>query len=170
MRPHGQSQPLMYLDFDGTLHPKRCLWGATGPYLESAGEHQLFEHARLLEGILAEHPAIRLVLNSAWVEKLGVDGALAYLPRALSTRVVGTTLEAATPGHPVVHLSDAERILLDVEMRKPAGWLAVQSTTEGWPGSVSARLVKSDPVEGIAPVLVQAALHSRLLSISPLRR
>ncbi len=166
MRPHGQSQPLMYLDFDGTLHPKCCLWGATGPYLEPAGGHKLFEHSRLLETILGEYPAIRLVLHSLWVEKLGVNGALARLPATLRRRVVGTTLEAPAPRQPLIQLSHAERILLDVERRKPSGWLALQSDREGWPESAMVHLLKTDPEQGIAPVLVQASLHSRLLNIS----
>ena len=166
LRPHEQSQLLMYLEFDGTLHPKRCLWGGSGPYLEPAGGHELFEHARLLDTILCEYPSVRVVLNSVWIEKLGVNGALAHLPAPLRRRVIGTTLEVATPRQPLMQLGPVERILLDVERRKPSGWIALQPEAEGWPGSLDANVVKTHAEEGIAPVLVQAALHSRLLSIS----
>lgn len=166
MRSHGQSQPLVYFDFDGTLHPKCCLWRATGPYLDAAGGHKLFERALLLETILGEYPSVRLVLDSLWVEKLGVNGALAHLPAMLRRRVVGTTQEASTPRHPLVQLSRAERILLDVERRRPSGWLALQPDREGWPESAMAHLLKTDPEQGIAPVLIQGGLHSKLLSIS----
>lgn len=166
MKPHGQSQPLMYFDFDGTLHPKGCLWGASGPSLDPAGGHKLFEHARLLEAILGEYPTVRLVLDSMWTEKLGVNGALAHLSTSLRRRVVGTTLEVATPRLPSLQLSPSERILLDVERREPAGWVALDPGGGDWPQWAMTHIVQAHPVEGIGPVVVQAALHSKLLGIS----
>lgn len=166
MRLHGQSEPLMYLDFDGTLHPNCCRWGANGPYLDVAGEHKLFEHARLLENILREYPTVRLVLNSLWTEKLGVNGALAHLPHALRRRVVGTTWEAATTAHPLIPLSPAQRVLLDVHGRKPSGWVALDAEREGWPEWAMEHVVQTNPADGIGCVVVQGALHSRLLRIS----
>lgn len=166
VRFHGHAGRLLYLDFDGALHPKCCLWGPSGPYLHEAAGHSLFEHVRLLHAILREHPTICLVLNSAWTEKLGLNEALARLPAPLRRRVVGTTSEGLTPLHAFLHLSRAERILLDVELRKPAGWVALDSEGEEWPEWAMAHIVQTHPVEGISPVVVQAALHSKLLSIS----
>lgn len=166
MKLHGWSQPLIYLDFDGTLHPKCCLWDATGPYLDAPAGHKLFEHARLLDRILGEFPTVGVVLHSLWTERLGLNGALAHLPPGLRGRVVGNTLDGATTPHPLIRLSPAERVLLDVERRKPSGWIALDAARQGWPEWAMAHVLQTHPEEGISPVVVQGALHSRLLRIA----
>lgn len=165
MKPRGHSQPLLYLDFDGILHPKSCHWGVGGPYLEAEG-HSLFEHARLLQVILGEYPAVRLVLNSSWVEMLGVNAALSHLPQALQRRVIGTTLELLTSRPPLPKLLPAERVLFDVQARKPSAWAALDSDVQGWPEQLLQHVVRTSPEDGIGPVAVQGALHSKLLVIS----
>lgn len=76
------TSPLLYLDFDGVLHPSEVFHqGGRGPTLaESFAGHKLFEHAVTLAKLLASYPSVRLVLSTSWVLAYGLEAATSYLP------------------------------------------------------------------------------------------
>jgi hypothetical protein len=167
MTPAGRGQPLLYLDFDGVLMHERVLHDdKRGPYLDAPERYSLFQHAQLLAELLQPHPKVQLVLSTTWAQKYGLGKAVRHLPELLQTRVVGATYELAQPGDFFAHLSKGEQVALDVERRRPSAWLALDDDMVGWPKWAEARVVFTDPYEGISPSEIQEALRKKLEQLS----
>jgi hypothetical protein len=63
---------VLYLDLDGCLHPDAVYekpGSGGGPFIFGYPDHRLFEHARLLEDVLAPYPRVRIVLSTSWVRR-----------------------------------------------------------------------------------------------------
>lgn len=83
------SPKVLYLDFDGVLHPDAVFMTKKGPTLRAEGS--LFMWADLLMEALEEFPHVQIVLSTSWVRHLGFSRARSYLPAPLKTRVIGAT-------------------------------------------------------------------------------
>lgn len=59
---------ILFLDYDGVLHPVDAYLEKGRPVLRAEGE--LFMWAPLLIGTLTEHPHVRIVLSTSWVREL----------------------------------------------------------------------------------------------------
>jgi hypothetical protein len=80
-------EPVCYLDYDGCLHRCNVRWSKQrGMFLEAPGRYSRFQHARLLEELLAPYPAVRVVLSTSWAQKLGLKEAVRHLPESLQRR------------------------------------------------------------------------------------
>lgn len=83
---------LLFVNFDGVLHPNAVHFiRKNTPVLDAPG-HRLFESNSVLEKIAADFPGLRLTLNTWWTYTVGLDECLRRLPTALSTRVTGSIL------------------------------------------------------------------------------
>jgi hypothetical protein len=83
---------VLFLNFDGVLHPNAVQWtGKDGPTLRASG-HRLFEGNRALARIAADFSDFQLILNTWWTYWIGFDACLRNLPKELSSRVVGSIL------------------------------------------------------------------------------
>lgn len=52
----GSGEPVLYLDYDGVLIHEKVLWHPKrGAYLHAPEGHSLFQHAPLLEELLAPY-------------------------------------------------------------------------------------------------------------------
>jgi hypothetical protein len=71
---------ILFLDFDGVLHPDPCRDPA-----------RLFEHAPRLAAALAPFTQLAVVLSTAWRTHHPVDELAAHLPPTLRAKVVGAT-------------------------------------------------------------------------------
>lgn len=71
---------VLFLDFDGVLHPDPCRDSA-----------RLFEHAPRLAAALAPFADLSIVLSTAWRTHHDAETLAAHLPSTLRTRVVGVT-------------------------------------------------------------------------------
>jgi hypothetical protein len=81
IRPQsGAAALILFLDFDGVLHPDPC----TDPA-------RLFEHAPRLVQVLSGYPNVSLVLSTAWRQTKPYEELLAVLPNDLSERIIGIT-------------------------------------------------------------------------------
>lgn len=81
IRPHfGTDLVIVFLDFDGVLHPDPCL-DAT----------RLFENAPRLQQALSDFPQVVLVLSTAWRQSAPYEQLLVLLPEALRQQVIGVT-------------------------------------------------------------------------------
>lgn len=78
MTSGNRSRRLLFLDFDGVLHPA------------SAPEGQLFCRVPHLQQALSHH-CCDLVISSSWRHHFSMGQLLAFLPRDLQVRVVGVT-------------------------------------------------------------------------------
>ena len=129
--------PILYLDYDGVLHPADVRVTASEPQqprVYSGGQptdHALFEHVALLERILAPFPDVRISLATSWVRTLGFEFAVQQLTPSLRARVVGTIWRGALLRFPPRTRHDA--ITTDVEERNVQRWLALDDDVDGWP-------------------------------------
>lgn len=129
--------PILYLDYDGVLHPADVRVSKDDPqqprvYSQGrATTHPLFEHAMLLEHILEPFPAVRISLSTSWVRALGYEFAVQQLPPALQARVVGTIWQGWMLQVPPPRRHDA--ITTDAEERRVGRWLALDDDVEDWP-------------------------------------
>lgn len=71
---------ILFLDFDGVLHPDPCRDSA-----------RLFEHAPRLAAALAPFADLAIVLSTAWRTHHDAAALAAHLPSALRARVLGVT-------------------------------------------------------------------------------
>jgi hypothetical protein len=150
---HAETSHVLYLDFDGCLHPEGVYWGRKrGTYLHDdyvRDGHRLFENAQLLEELLAPYPHAGIVLSTSWVKLHGFKGAAKWLPQALQARCIGATYHSAMEPHVFTTLTRGEQVRADAARRLPAAWLAIDDHDEGWTGARE-HVVITDPVHGIA--------------------
>ncbi|MNU44049.1 hypothetical protein D3C71_328520 [compost metagenome] len=153
---------VLYLDFDGVLHPHPVWVTKNGPRLGAehrAEGHTLFEHTALLEQALAPFPFVQVVLATTWAQ---YGGGFSYakkkLPPTLQERVIGCTFHAK-------HMDRREfqaaprglQIWSDVLRRQPRDWLALDDDAFGWPAWCRDKLLRTDETLGIsAPGVIDA--------------
>ncbi|WP_197065329.1 HAD domain-containing protein [Massilia sp. 9096] len=129
--------PILYLDYDGVLHPADVRVTREEPLRPRIYEGgrptdcPLFEHAPLLERLLEPFPDVRISLATSWVRALGYKFAVQQLPPALRARVVGTIWQGWLLQVPPLRRHDA--VTTDAEERKVPRWLALDDDVEGWP-------------------------------------
>ena len=154
--------PLLYLDYDGCLMNENVRVGPDGvPFLAAPPRYRLFQHAQLLEELLTPFPAVRIILSTKWVQRVGEEEAARRLPEGLRARVVGTFVP---PGASAAfwHMPKGLQVSEDVERRRPAAWLAIDDDQVGWPAWALPHVLFSDPYEGISPPELQEELRRRL--------
>ncbi len=158
MRP-APCPPLLYLDYDGVLHHEDVRRYRDRGIVVAHGH--LFEHAPVLERLLAPYPALRIVLSTSWVRALGFHRSKGYLPPALSSRVVGATT------HTSMRLSEmgvrGAEVWGDVQRRRAhPRWVAIDDDDYGWNELARPHLVLSHPERALGDSEVAAKLASAL--------
>lgn len=123
--------PVLYLDFDGILHPADVRVTPEEPlhprvYVRGRPtDEPLFRYVSLLELLLYPYPDLRIVLATSWVRAFGYENALMRLSPALQERVIG----AATFPAP----TRFGTISFDAEQRGLTRWLSLDDDQVGWP-------------------------------------
>ena len=138
---------ILYLDFDGVLHPREVFVVNGEPELRwpLAPELQLFCWADILDTVLDEHdPAGRvgIVLSTSWGHHFGQQEAASYLPEGLRNRVVGRTIELKAPRGWEIAIHAEEKGIID--------WIALDDDVFMWPEEYQHRLVDCDPSLGLS--------------------
>ena len=170
--PEHEPTDVLYLDFDGVLHPEGVFLDAyRGIHLRGTFGRSLFENAHLLAGELAPYPNVKLVLSTSWVRVLGYDKACAHIPLELRVRCIGSTYHSRhhRPGRNGSGLRAplrGEEVLADVARRNPRCWLAVDDADEGWPPAARDNLVLTHPFSGISAPGVLKRLRAALMRFS----
>lgn len=163
---NAASEAVLYLDFDGTLHNEAVYWDIerNQPYLRAPARYTLFQHAALLDQMLAPYPDIAVVLSTSWVRYYGIRKSAKELPAGLRSRVIGSTYE----GQPAdfLYLPRGEQVAADAQRRRPARWLALDDDPIGWPDPALPHLLLTDPYEGISLPEVQVELRRRLVQLA----
>jgi hypothetical protein len=157
---------ILFLDFDGVLHPDAAFLERRKPVLRAQGE--LFMWANLLADALIDRHHVQIVLSTSWTRELGFSRARDFLPEALRRRVVGATWHSQMGRHPDdLHRSrlnwwdDATRYAQIKRWISRAGvqdWIAVDDKPEGWAESDRDRLIQTDSETGLSDPSVQARL------------
>lgn len=163
---------VLFLDFDGVLHPDAAYLVRGRPVLKAAGE--LFMWAPILTELLRPYPELKIVLSTSWVRVLGFGRARDYLPRELRSRVIGGTWHSAMGRHAegshrtdntwFVESSRYEQIARYIARAggRASNWLAIDDDAEGWNEALRERLVKAAGDTGLSLPIVQDELSAKL--------
>lgn len=163
----GKGLDLLYLDLDGCLHHEAVFWSPKrGPYLKAPEKYKLFEHASLLEELLAPYPEVRIILSTSWVVRYGYLKASKKLTPGLRARCIGSTYHYGIKGDAWHHLSRGEQVTRDAAVRQPRSWLALDDDGVDWPVATLGNFIQTDPYEGIGLPDIQAAIRERLQSMA----
>jgi hypothetical protein len=82
------SDPFLFLDFDGVLHPDDAA------YLDNDSKPEgllLFRWAPVLMEILSKFPDVKVVISSSWRFMWEYEELLSFIPEDLRSRIVGIT-------------------------------------------------------------------------------
>jgi hypothetical protein len=162
--PAGRNGLVLYLDFDGVLHPEGVLWNhKRGAYLIAPPGYALFQHADLLVQLLKAYPTVQIVLSTAWVLRYGVKDTAKRLPIELQQRVIGATFHSRHMNKGDFQtIERGQQVFEDVLRRRPLDWLALDDTNEGWPESHAEHFVQTHRHEGLSDPAVLSVFKSRL--------
>lgn len=154
------SRPILYLDFDGVLHPSEVWMIDERPVLQFKDNPSLtlFCWAPILEAILDDvdpNGYINIVLSTTWGQKFGWQKASEYLPDNLKSRVIGKTSHSDRPRgvqiaqHAKYHIGGQD-------------WLAIDDMYQSWPVEHLDKLIKCDESLGISSIKTQQELRLKL--------
>ena len=159
----GTGDLILYLDYDGVLHHENVLWHPKiGAYLSAPDGYVLFQHAELLEQLLAPYPQVRIVLSTAWVRRYGCLKTAKNLRPALRQRVIGATYHSTVREPEFTALPRGVQVWSDVIKRQPRGWLALDDVDEGWPAHALPHFVRTHEQDGISEPEVLAEFQEKL--------
>ncbi|WP_443751096.1 HAD domain-containing protein [Asticcacaulis solisilvae] len=167
---------ILFLDYDGVLHPDEVYTRGNRPYLAVAGE--LFMWAYVVEDALADLPDIRIVISSSWARFLGFERAKAALPPALGQRVIGATwhtgMKVSDHGPPLRYpetvwdrMTRYQQIARWAKRAGLSDWLAIDDNDEGWPDTHRHHLVHTLSATGLGEETAAASLRAALASRYP---
>lgn len=174
---------LVFLDFDGVLHPDAVYQPRNGP-LELRAPGELFQHAPILEEMLADHPDVKIILSTSWVRLLRYSRTLKKMPEGLRARVIGATWHsgmAKPDGSPYRRVEDPfnwltrfQQIEWYVKRHEIEHWLAIDDLHSGeeidkWPFEQRHRLVLTDPDKGLGCPMAQEDLRTMLWGLKCLQ-
>ncbi|MFY2597147.1 HAD domain-containing protein [Achromobacter xylosoxidans] len=160
--PAGRGKPILYLDYDGVLHPENVVrTRRRGPVLSGYPGHALFEHVEALHHALEPYPEVLIVLSTTWVQVQRYSRARKHLG-PLRPRVIGATYHSAMPKDLFQDMSRGLQVWADVRRRQPGAWLALDDDAHDWPAWARNNLVHTDDEFGVAHPAVWAEFHSKL--------
>ena len=146
----GRGERLLYLDFDGVLHHENVLWHPKiGAYMSAPDGYVLFQHAELLERMLAPYPEIQIVLSTSWVRRYGCARSAKQLRPSLRRRVIGATFHSKMNKFEFAEKPRGLQVWEDVLKRRPRNWLALDDDWLDWPGCCIDNYVKTHSIEGL---------------------
>lgn len=157
--------PVVFLDFDGVLHPD-LVYRVRGRISMRVEGVALFEWAPVLEEQLARHVAVQIVLSSSWVRVLGFSRAVRWLPPVLRSRVVGATWHSAMEQNEWNRLTRYLEIVTYVHRHGVTRWIAIDNDAIGWPDVAYDRLVRTDNMRGLGDERAQKELAEKLLCLT----
>lgn len=116
--------PILFLDFDGVLHPDPC-----------PDRRRLFERAPQLVEALAPFDAVQIVLSTSWRTEVAPAQLARCLPRALRRRLAGVTqrfqdIRCAPALVPYRRQAECQH-WIDTH-RPDAAWLALDDRADGF--------------------------------------
>lgn len=160
------SDLVLFLDFDGVLHPDAVYRTRYGLELRAPGA--LMMHAPVLVKLLEDFPAVKIALSTSWVRLLGYQRARAALPAQLQARTVSATWHSRMPRSPIegydAHTRH-EQIRAAVTRAGITRWIALDDDPDySWPPG-DTRLVRCDPAQALGDPITQAELRAKLVEM-----
>ena len=160
---------ILFLDFDGVLHPDAAYLVKGRPTLK--GEGELFMWAPLLIKALADFPKVQIVLSTSWARELSFNRARRWLPAELRARVIGSTWHSTMSFKREGFRSLAtwwDEAMRYQQIKRYAGragltdWVAIDDQPEGWGADDLDKLVHIDGETGLSDPVALALLVARL--------
>jgi hypothetical protein len=155
---------LLFLDFDGVLHPDEVYMDRGRPTLRAEGS--LFMWVDILEKSLSPYPEIEIVLATSWVRWRSYSRTRKALPETLRQRVVGATWHSRMDPREWAELTRYQQIRRYLGRRHDVEWLALDDDDEGWAQAELDRLICTDPEWGISNPETQRHLKMALAKFS----
>ena len=156
---------ILFLDFDGVLHPSDVSLINNEPVLIYPKEPDLtlFCWTPILESILDEFDPtgeIKIILSTTWVVRLGLERARSYLPESLRNRVTGGLRQT-------VHYSPRGYLVGRHAFQKHLGeqWIALDDSVYDWPESSIHGLVPCTSATGISDEVVIRDIKEKLKAL-----
>lgn len=154
---------VLYLDFDGVLHPDEVYLKNGRPTLEGEfAQKGLFCWAPILEDLLADFPDVKIKLSTSWVQIKGFNYTKNVLPAGLQCRVIGATYHKTYKDY-FEGLDRFKQIWGDVRRNGYKDWIAIDNDTWGWREEYAVNLVETQNDHGISDPLAQMHLIEKLL-------
>ena len=151
----GRGELVLYLDYDGVLHHENVLWHPKiGAYLSAPDGYVLFQHAELLERMLAPYPQVQIVLSTSWVRRYGYARSTKQLRPSLRARVIGATFHSRMNKLDFAEMPRGMQVWEDVLKRRPRAWLALDDDWVDWPEWCFDHYVKTHAREGLSDAAV----------------
>ena len=162
---------ILFLDYDGVLHPDAAYLVNRRPVLRAEGK--LFMWANVLVDVLADYPHVSIVLSTSWARELRFSRARDYLPPDLRSRVIGATWHSVMGIHPEGgyrlerptwwdEATRYQQIRRYVDRARLTTWVAVADHPEGWADDDRHRLIQTDSMTGLSAPTVLAQLMEKL--------
>ncbi len=119
MRPMAQGMAMLFLDFDGVLHPAFC------------PDEEHFCRRPLFESVMRRFPDVRIVISSSWRRVYAIDYLRSRFSRDIAERIVGTT-QLWVPDE---SLNRLQEIVAYIERKglEHAAWLALDDSAFEFP-------------------------------------
>jgi hypothetical protein len=158
---------ILFLDFDGVLHPDAVYLRLNGE-IELRAPGALFMWAPALADALEAHPQIHIVLSTSWARNLGYHTARKALPVELRQRVIGATWHSAMGrGWPDYIPWDDQTRFQQIaaylsRLEAPMPWLAIDDDAEGWPETQREHLIQTEPMRGLSAPEARHELADKL--------
>lgn len=126
---------LVFLDFDGVLHPAPTKPGASLP----------FEWVAQLTALLSQAPDVGIAVHSSWAQRFELEHLRDFLG-PLGSRVVGRV----EPGFKASSILHFLQLKPDVTC-----WIVLDDDGREFPPSFPGRVIVCDPARGISDLAVQ---------------
>jgi hypothetical protein len=139
---------ILFLDFDGVLHPNSVWQTSKGLQLDCDG-HNLFEHAELLAVILHDLPHVKIVLSTSWVSTITYNYAKSVLPPALQERIIDSTFQKGQNEYIWNKMTRYEQIAQFTRRHQIKEWLALDDNDFRWPERKRHRLIHCNEYGGL---------------------
>ncbi|WP_313603022.1 HAD domain-containing protein [Comamonas jiangduensis] len=151
--PKPHQKRILFLDFDGVLHPPRAIAGAKPPQTPAqirAGWPQTFEHLPVLVRLLAAYENVGVVVSSSWRQFLK-EAELAELLESIRPWFAGA----------IRHGARDEAIREYVSEHAIEDFAVLDDVAKFFPGSWP-QLILCNPALGISDLAVQRSLKDWL--------
>ena len=140
---------ILFLDFDGVLHPDRYSLTSHDPD-RVFRNNEIFSQAPVLAGLMTEFPC-QIVISSSWRFSYNLDEMKEKLPKAISKNVIGVTGDAYIGPYP--RFNEIKEYLLS-RNKSLYGWRALDDSKIEFPSGCT-DLILCDPNTGLASKQIQ---------------
>ena len=166
---------ILFLDFDGVLHPNE-VYLSKSSLVELRGEGSLLMHVPVLERLLAPYPQVRIILSTSWVRTVGFDNTIRHMqkliPRSsLFKHIAGATWHAKMVkdgNDPFDDWSRFQQIHFHVRFNDVKNWIAIDDLFDGgerWPEAHRERLILTESKTGLGSADTQEELRTKLAKL-----